>query len=82
MKFCKKYKEYMQGQEKKLHGVGFKKFKKILKKCSTDFQSKKDVNGVLDIQTCPHHCLVCDGTFFLSILKELSDVVGCINKHT
>ncbi|XVF21962.1 hypothetical protein REPUB_Repub12eG0134000 [Reevesia pubescens] len=81
MKFCKKYQEYMQGQEKKLPGVGFKKLKKILKKCRRDFQSKKDVNGVLDIQTCPHHCPVCDGTFFPSLLKEMSDVVGCFNER-
>lgn len=35
MKFCKKYEEYMQGQKEKknLPGVGFKKLKKILKKC-------------------------------------------------
>ncbi|XWS36176.1 hypothetical protein CRYUN_Cryun20dG0062700 [Craigia yunnanensis] len=81
MKFCKKYQEYMQGQEKKLPEVGFKKLKKILKKCRRDFQSKKDVNGVLDIQTCPQHCPVCDGTFFPSLLKEMSDVVGCFNER-
>ena len=35
MKFCKKYEEYMQEQKEKknLPGVGFKKLKKILKKC-------------------------------------------------
>jgi len=35
MKFCKKYEEYMQGQKEKknLPGVGFKKLKKILKRC-------------------------------------------------
>ena len=57
MKFYKKYQEYMQGQENKLPEVGFKKLKKILRKCRRDFQSKKDGNGVLDhIQTCPQHC--------------------------
>ncbi|XVF72615.1 hypothetical protein PTKIN_Ptkin12aG0134900 [Pterospermum kingtungense] len=82
MKFCKKYQEYMQGQEKKLPEVGFKKLKKILKKCRRDFQSKKDINGVLDhIQTCPQHCSVCDGTFFPSLLQEMSDVVGCFNER-
>ena len=40
MKFCKKYEEYMQGQhQKKLPGVGFKKLKKILKKCRRDLHS-------------------------------------------
>ena len=48
----------MESQEKKLPGVGFKKLKKILKKCRKDFQSQKDINGVLDVQVqpCPHHC--------------------------
>lgn len=167
MKFCKKYQEYMQGQEKKLPGVGFKKLKKILKKCRRDFQSQKH----LDVHhTCPQPCpgsgfflvsfsnsnflsdswliisfsflvlssfvllmifisdlrihfgdcwgiwrnlrpgfcfiftrmficvrvcvcvyieskflwvifAVCDGTFFPSLLKEMSDVVGCFNQR-
>ncbi|OMO81913.1 Zinc finger, RING-type [Corchorus olitorius] len=81
MKFCKKYRAYMQGQEKKLPGVGFKKLKKILKRCRRDVQSKTDVNGVLDNHTCPQHCPVCDGTFFPSLLKEMSDVVGCFNER-
>ncbi|MBA0628863.1 hypothetical protein Godav_023502 [Gossypium davidsonii] len=53
MKFCKKYQEYMQGQQKKLPGVGFKK---ILKNCRREFQSMNDVHGVLHNQTCPQHC--------------------------
>ncbi|TYH96056.1 hypothetical protein ES332_A12G152400v1 [Gossypium tomentosum] len=81
MKFCKKYQEYMQGQEKKLPGVGFKKLKKILKNCRREFQSKNDVHGVLHNQTCPQHCPVCDGTFFPSLLKEMSDIVGCFNER-
>ncbi|GMI69434.1 nitrogen limitation adaptation, BENZOIC ACID HYPERSENSITIVE 1 [Hibiscus trionum] len=82
MKFCKKYQEYMQGQDKKLPGVGFKKLKKILKNCSSrEAQSKEDVHGVLDIKTCPQLCSVCDGTFFPSLLKEMSDVVGCFNER-
>lgn len=57
MKFCKKYQEYMQGQERKLPGVGFKKLKKILKMCRKEFQSQKEINkGVVDTQTCPHQC--------------------------
>lgn len=68
----------MQGQEKKLPGVGFKKLKKILKKCRRDFQSQKH----LDVHhTCPQPCPVCDGTFFPSLLKEMSDVVGCFNQR-
>ncbi|XVE73313.1 hypothetical protein DITRI_Ditri11bG0107700 [Diplodiscus trichospermus] len=82
MKFGKKYQEYIQAQEKKLPGVGFKKLKKILNKCRRDFQSKTDVNEVLDqIQTCPQHCPVCDGTFFPSLLQDMSDVVGCFNER-
>lgn len=56
MKFCKKYQEYMERQEKKLPGVEFKKLKKILKKCRSDFESQNDVNGLHDVQTCPDHC--------------------------
>ncbi|KAL0435885.1 UNVERIFIED_CONTAM: E3 ubiquitin-protein ligase BAH1 [Sesamum radiatum] len=63
MKFCKKYEEYMQGQgQKKLPGVGFKKLKKILKRCRKqphshgvlvdDHQNKG--NG--DSSTCPQQC--------------------------
>ncbi|PON96557.1 Cdk-activating kinase assembly factor [Trema orientale] len=81
MKFCKKYQEYMEGQEKRLPGVGFKKLKKILKKCRRDFQSQKHINGVLDVRSCPHQCSVCDGTFFPSLLKEMSEVVGCFNER-
>ncbi|KAE8009493.1 hypothetical protein FH972_005927 [Carpinus fangiana] len=81
MKFCKKYQEYMQGQEKKLPGLGFKKLKKILKKCRSDFHSDSAIDGLHDTQTCPHHCPVCDGTFFPSLLKEMSAVVGCFNKR-
>ncbi|KAE8009494.1 hypothetical protein FH972_005928 [Carpinus fangiana] len=81
MKFCKKYQEYMQGQEKKLPGLGFKKLKKILKKCRSDFHSNNAIDGHHDTQTCPHHCPVCDGTFFPTLLKEMSAVVGCFNNH-
>ncbi|KAL0389631.1 UNVERIFIED_CONTAM: E3 ubiquitin-protein ligase BAH1 [Sesamum calycinum] len=126
MKFCKKYEEYMQGQgQKKLPGVGFKKLKKILKRCRKQPHS----HGVLvddhqhkgngDSSTCPQQCpaiasneeksrvcylelgiifvsevfnlslwilrtleiidlrvsSVCDGTFFPSLLKEMSAVI-------
>ncbi|XP_021802409.1 probable E3 ubiquitin-protein ligase BAH1-like 1 [Prunus avium] len=76
MKFCKKYQEYMQGQEKKLPGVGFKKLKKILKKCR-----REDSHEVHDVRTCPDHCPVCDGSFFPALLKEMSAVVGFFNKR-
>ena len=42
----------MQGQQKQLPGVDFKKLKKILKKCRKDFESHQDHDG----QSCPHHC--------------------------
>ncbi|CAK8544340.1 unnamed protein product [Lathyrus sativus] len=75
MKFCKKYQQYMQGQEnKKLPEVGFKKLKKILKKCSTDHSHSQS-------QTCPNQCPVCDGTFFPSLLSEMSEIVGCFNQR-
>ncbi|KAB1202926.1 putative E3 ubiquitin-protein ligase BAH1-like 1 [Morella rubra] len=82
MKFCKKYREYMQGQDQeKLPGLGFKKLKKMLKKCRSDLQSGNGIDGVHDNQTCPDHCPVCDGTFFPSLLKEMSAVVGCFNER-
>lgn len=56
MKFCKKYQEYMQGQEKQLPGVGFKKLKKILKGCRSDFPRHDERDGVLPISKCPDHC--------------------------
>ena len=57
MKFCKKYQEYMQAQEKELPGVGFKKLKKILKRCRRDLQIRRGgLEAVVDIPTCPHHC--------------------------
>ncbi|PPS00034.1 hypothetical protein GOBAR_AA20627 [Gossypium barbadense] len=97
MKFCKKYQEYMQGQENQMPGVGFKKLKKILNKCRRDVQSKKHLHGhgaFLDLQSCPRHCPasllfqrkiidcpVCDGTFFPSLLKEMSDAAKLQGSH-
>ncbi|KAA8549165.1 hypothetical protein F0562_000849 [Nyssa sinensis] len=79
MKFCKKYQEYMQGQDqKKLPGVGLKNLKKILKKCRRDIQSQNVHN---EISACLHSCPVCDGTFFPFLLKEMSVVVGCFNQR-
>ena len=54
----------MQSQEKELPGLGFKKLKKILKKCRKDFESHQELddNGspssaAADAQhDCPHHC--------------------------
>ncbi|XP_068660930.1 probable E3 ubiquitin-protein ligase BAH1-like 1 [Aristolochia californica] len=82
MKFCKTYEEYMQNQNKRFPGVGFKKLKKILKRCRRDLQSQKQRDGALaSLSRCPDHCPVCDGTFFPSLLKEMSEVVGCFNKR-
>ncbi|KAK6120207.1 hypothetical protein DH2020_046113 [Rehmannia glutinosa] len=83
----------MQGQgKKKLPGVGFKKLKKILKRCRKQLHSQTVVvddddrrnNGDLiphDVSTCPQHCSVCDGTFFPSLLEEMSAVVGFFNER-
>ncbi|KVI12433.1 SPX, N-terminal [Cynara cardunculus var. scolymus] len=87
MKFCKKYQEYMQTQaQKKLPAVGFKNLKKILKRCRTDTilsqnshrSQSSSPHSSSDISH-DHHCPVCDGTFFPSLLKEMSAVVGCFN---
>ncbi|KAG1371257.1 putative E3 ubiquitin-protein ligase BAH1-like 1 [Cocos nucifera] len=88
MKFCKRYEEYMQGRsEKELPVVGLKKLKKILKRCRRDFQSQNqhgEEGGGRSPHggnTCPDRCPVCDGTFFPSLLKEMSAVVGCFNER-
>ncbi|KAJ7977561.1 E3 ubiquitin-protein ligase BAH1 [Quillaja saponaria] len=71
----------MQGQEKELPGVGFKKLKKILKKCRRDCQTHNGFNESLGKGTCPDCCPVCDGTFFPALLNEMSAVVGCFNER-
>ncbi|XP_010556741.1 PREDICTED: E3 ubiquitin-protein ligase BAH1 isoform X2 [Tarenaya hassleriana] len=83
MKFCKKYEEYMQGQERKnLPGVGFKNLKKILKKCRRDFSAPMDLSEALDRrENCPRQCPVCDGTFFPELLREMEKVVGWFNEN-
>ncbi|XP_010921686.1 probable E3 ubiquitin-protein ligase BAH1-like 1 [Elaeis guineensis] len=87
MKFCKRYEEYMQGRrEKELPRVGLKKLKKILKRCRKDCQSQnqhgeEEGEGPHGGNRCPDHCPVCDGTFFPSLLKEMSAVVGCFNER-
>nr|XP_029149409.1 E3 ubiquitin-protein ligase BAH1 isoform X2 [Arachis hypogaea] len=83
MKFCKRYQEYMQGQEKKLPVVGFKKLKKMLKRCSRrhSTSSSSRSSSSLPLNTCPDQCPVCDGTFFPSLLTEMSAIVGCFNQR-
>lgn len=84
MKFCKKYEEYMQlqCQKKKLPGVGLKKLKKILKTCRREVSSHNFHSNALAPDcnpSCPLECPVCEGTFFPSLLKEMSAVVGFFN---
>ncbi|KAG2260474.1 hypothetical protein Bca4012_008407 [Brassica carinata] len=88
MKFCKKYEEYMQEQKEKknLPGVGFKKLKKILKRCRRrdHLPSRIALDEAINHQhgnNCPHECTVCDETFFPELLKELEDVVGWFNEN-
>ncbi|KAF7804852.1 putative E3 ubiquitin-protein ligase BAH1-like 1 [Senna tora] len=81
MKFTKKYEEYVHGRNEKLPGVGVKKLKKILKKCSRDCKSRKGLNESLGVPTCTDHCPVCDGGFFPSLLNEMTEVVGCFNER-
>ncbi|XP_051141961.1 E3 ubiquitin-protein ligase BAH1 [Andrographis paniculata] len=89
MKFCKKYEEYMQGVQgkNKLPGVGFKKLKKILKRCRrqidygrNDVGDQTNESETHDSSNCPQHCPVCDGTFFPALLEEMSAVVGFFNE--
>ncbi|XP_020972132.1 probable E3 ubiquitin-protein ligase BAH1-like 1 isoform X2 [Arachis ipaensis] len=87
MKFCKTYQKYMQGQEEKLPGLEFKNHKKIMKKCrsggcySPIMMNHNNNNNNNATKSCPIQCPVCDGTFFPSLLNEVSEVVGCFNKR-
>ncbi|CAI9300493.1 unnamed protein product [Lactuca saligna] len=89
MKFCKKYEEYMQSQDqKKLPGVGFKNLKKILKRCRRETTQLQNSPLLLNDSAhhnsharCLHPCPVCDGSFFPSLMKEMSVVVGCFNER-
>ncbi|KAK9146947.1 hypothetical protein Sjap_006850 [Stephania japonica] len=88
MKFCKRYQEYMKQRENvDLPGVGFKKLKKILKRCrkreiaaATSTASRRD-DVDSSVSDCPGCCPVCDGTFFSSLLNEMSTIVGCFNER-
>ncbi|KAH9329044.1 hypothetical protein KI387_001152, partial [Taxus chinensis] len=40
MKFCKRYREFMQGRQDRLPGVSFKKFKKVLKRCTVKYHNQ------------------------------------------
>ncbi|KAK7392324.1 hypothetical protein VNO78_20758 [Psophocarpus tetragonolobus] len=71
MKFCKAYQQYVQEQGQQLPAVGFKKLKKIMKRCR-----KSSLHP-----SCPDHCPVCDGTFFPSLLNEMSEILGCFNQR-
>ncbi|KAI0511825.1 hypothetical protein KFK09_012457 [Dendrobium nobile] len=93
MKFCKRYEEYMKGRkDKEFPVVGLKKLKKILKKCRREFQSQTRLRVIEDereqdetsgccMPKCSDHCSVCDGTFFPSLVVEMSKVVGFFNKQ-
>ncbi|XP_033134971.1 E3 ubiquitin-protein ligase BAH1 isoform X1 [Brassica rapa] len=94
MKFCKKYEEYMQEQKEKknLPGVGFKKLKKILKKCRRRDHLPSRIASINQQHgnNCPRECAVCDvltlcavcdGTFFPELQKEMEDVVGWFNEN-
>lgn len=66
--------------KKDLPEVGFKNLKKTLKKCRQGLQSHHDsVNSDRTASNCPLQCVVCDGTFFPSLLNEMSAIVSCFN---
>lgn len=81
MKFCKTYEEYMQRQEKELPAVEFKQLKKILKHCRHDRHEIAASGSAVGSSDCPHECAVCDGSFFPSLLMEMSAIVGSFNEH-
>ncbi|KAM3371876.1 hypothetical protein ACQJBY_018989 [Aegilops geniculata] len=90
MKFTKRYETYMRGirtAEQELPAVGLKRLKKMLKKCRSH-RSPHHKTGASSPSSsdagaaarCPGHCSVCDGSFFPSLLDEMSAVVGCFNE--
>ncbi|CAN6468109.1 unnamed protein product [Victoria cruziana] len=80
MKFCKKYQEYMQKRGiQHLPGVGFKRFKKMLKRCREEHRIDKDRVHVSSSSSSS--CPVCDGTFFPTLLKEMSAIALCFNSR-
>ncbi|XP_078160181.1 putative E3 ubiquitin-protein ligase BAH1-like 1 [Carex rostrata] len=96
MKFTKKYEVYMQSdREKGLPLVGLKKLKKMLKACKMEIEAPQNIEEEGEIgessdsiaienkcdNKCSGYCPVCDGTFFPSLLQEMSAVVGCFNKR-
>ncbi|CAN6206448.1 unnamed protein product [Urochloa humidicola] len=81
MKFAKKYATYMRGMEAELPAVGLKRLKKMLKKCRSDHGAAASPATTEDAAgRCPGHCSVCNGSFFPSLLNEMSAVVGCFNE--
>ncbi|CAD6216715.1 unnamed protein product [Miscanthus lutarioriparius] len=83
MKFGKKYEAYMRGMEAELPAVGIKRLKKMLKTCRRS--PRPSAAAAADDATssdrrCTGHCTVCDGSFFPSLLNEMSAVVGCFNE--
>lgn len=90
MKFTKRYETYMRGirmAEQELPAVGLKRLKKMLKKCRSHHSSHHKTGSSSSGAAaddggarCPGHCSVCDGSFFPSLLDEMSAVVGCFNE--
>ncbi|KAJ4764536.1 SPX (SYG1/Pho81/XPR1) domain-containing protein [Rhynchospora pubera] len=84
-------------REKGLPLVGLKKLKKMLKACRREIEAHEnriqeereigESSDSLEIvenkcnNNCSGHCPVCDGTFFPSLLQEMSAVVGCFNER-
>ncbi|KAI3449488.1 hypothetical protein Pfo_006153 [Paulownia fortunei] len=90
MKSCNGYEEFMQGLgHKKLPGIGCNRLKNILESCGKQLHSHRAVHddphngdGIPhDTSTGSQQCPVCDGTFFPSLLKEMSAVVGFFNER-
>ncbi|KAM0922215.1 hypothetical protein ACQ4PT_006314 [Festuca glaucescens] len=80
-----KYETYMRGirVEEELPGVGLKRLKKMLKKCRSEPSSHHETaasSSAAGSVRCAGHCSVCDGSFFPSLLGEMSAVVGCFNE--
>jgi len=79
MKFCKTYQNQLKEPVTELPVIGFKRLKKTLRKCKTRTLLQNDD---ITSSSIHHHsdCTVCDGTFFPSLLDEMSAVVNSFNR--
>ncbi|KAJ9540492.1 hypothetical protein OSB04_026998 [Centaurea solstitialis] len=96
MKFGETFKEYLHHEDKdsnlnKCSHVDYKKLKKLLKVCRRNYsngdlqvhEEEEEEDCQINTTTlCPYQsCQLCDRLFFSEIMKEASDITGCISSR-